>query len=125
MTLLQDHYPAPSIKRWRRQVAQRLILPSHSRDCLALSVMPRSSLHWWREPQQCALEATPAHGLKLLQRGLNTRLRELAARYDARVIDTYLPFRLTPDALIAGDCVHPNDLGHATIFELAKMAAGL
>ena len=72
-----------------------------------------------------ALEATPAHGLKLLQRGLNTRLRELAARYDARVIDTYLPFRLTPDALIAGDCVHPNDLGHATIFELAKMAAGL
>ena len=72
-----------------------------------------------------ALEATPAHGLKLLQRGLNTRLRELAARHDALVIDTYLPFRLTPDALIGDDCVHPNDLGHTTIFELAKMATGL
>ncbi len=72
-----------------------------------------------------ALEATPAHGLTLLQRGLNTRLRELAAKYGARVIDTYLPFRLAPDALIGDDCVHPNDLGHATIFELAKMATGL
>lgn len=65
------------------------------------------------------LEGTPS---RLLIRGLNTRLREIAAKYQARVIETFLPFYLQPDLYIADDCTHPNDAGHAAIFEAAKFA---
>ncbi len=65
------------------------------------------------------LEGSPS---PRLARGMNSRLRELAHKYRAKVIDTFLPFYLNPDALIADDCVHPNDAGHAVILAAAKYA---
>ncbi|MEZ4867601.1 MAG: SGNH/GDSL hydrolase family protein [Caldilineaceae bacterium] len=63
-----------------------------------------------------ALEGLPDSPL---EEGLNDRLRAIADRYDAKVVDLYLPFRADPDALIADDFIHPNDAGHAQILELA------
>ena len=65
------------------------------------------------------LEGSPS---PLLQRGMNTRLRELAKKHRAKVIDTFIPFYLNPDQLIADDCVHPNDAGHSVILKVAKYA---
>lgn len=65
------------------------------------------------------LEGSPS---PRLERGMNARLRELAHKYRAKVIDTFVPFYLNPDALIADDCVHPNDAGYAVILAAAKYA---
>lgn len=66
-----------------------------------------------------ALEGSPS---PRLERGMNDRIRELAHKYGAKVIDTFLPFYLNPDALIADDCIHPNDAGHTVILTAAKYA---
>lgn len=50
-----------------------------------------------------------------LIRGLNDRIRALAAKYRARVADIYVPFLWEADALIDADCIHPTDDGHAVI----------
>lgn len=63
-----------------------------------------------------ALEGLPDSPL---EEGLNNRLRAIAERYDARVVDLYLPFRAAPDTLIAEDFIHPNDAGHTAILEIA------
>jgi lysophospholipase L1-like esterase len=68
-----------------------------------------------------ALEGAPG---TLLARGLNPRLRDLAAKYGARVVDTFGPFFVLPDTLISEDCIHPNDVGYAVIFGLAVSAFG-
>lgn len=65
------------------------------------------------------LEGSPS---PRLERGMNDRIRELARKHGAKVIDTFLPFYLHPDALIADDCVHPNDAGYAVILTAAKYA---
>lgn len=65
------------------------------------------------------LEGSPS---PRLERGMNDRLRELAHKHGAKVIDTFVPFYLNPDALIADDCVHPNDAGHAVIRDAAIYA---
>lgn len=65
------------------------------------------------------LEGSPS---PRLVKGLNTRLRELAQRYQAKVIDTFLPFYLNPDEYIADDCTHPTDKGHFAIFTAAQFA---
>jgi lysophospholipase L1-like esterase len=57
-----------------------------------------------------------------LERGLNTRIRELAAKYQAKVIDIFVPFYLHPDDYIAADCAHPTDQGHYAIFTAATFA---
>ena len=57
-----------------------------------------------------------------LERGMNDRLRELAHKHGAKVIDTFVPFYLNPDTLIADDCVHPNDAGYAVIRDAAIYA---
>ena len=57
-----------------------------------------------------------------LEEGLNDRLRAIAERYDAKLVDLYLPFRAAPDTLIADDFIHPNDAGHAEILDLAIAA---
>ena len=57
-----------------------------------------------------------------LARGLNTRIRELALKYQAKVIDTFLLFYLNADDYIAADCAHPTDQGHYAIFTAAKFA---
>lgn len=60
----------------------------------------------------------------LLVRGLNDRLRDLAAKHGAKVVEIFLAFALNADALIVGppDCVHPNDDGHAVIRDAAVAA---
>jgi len=65
------------------------------------------------------LEGSPS---PRLDRGMNDRIRELAHKYDAKVIDIFLPFYLNADALVAADCVHPNDVGHAVIRDAAIFA---
>jgi lysophospholipase L1-like esterase len=65
------------------------------------------------------LEGSPS---PRLDRGLNDRLRGLAHKYHAKVIDTFLPFYLNADTLVAADCVHPNDTGHAVIRDAAIYA---
>lgn len=65
------------------------------------------------------LEGSPS---PRLERGMNDRLRELAHKHGAKVIDIFVPFYLYPDALIADDCVHPNDAGYAAILAAAKYA---
>ena len=57
-------------------------------------------------------------------RGLNPRLRDLAAKYDANVVDIFAPFFVLPNALIAADCIHPNDTGYAVILGIATSAFG-
>lgn len=51
----------------------------------------------------------------VLARGLNDRLRDLTAKHGGKVVEIYMVFAMNADALIADDCVHPNDTGHAVI----------
>lgn len=66
-----------------------------------------------------ALEGLPNSPLEA---GLNNRLRTIADRYDAKLVDLYPPFRAAPNTLIADDFIHPNDAGHAEILGLALEA---
>jgi lysophospholipase L1-like esterase len=54
-----------------------------------------------------------------LASGLNDRIRDVAARYNAKVIETFFSFASNPDDLVSDDCIHPNDAGHAVICEAA------
>jgi lysophospholipase L1-like esterase len=65
------------------------------------------------------LEGAPG---TVLDRGLNTRIREIAQKYDAQVIDLFLPFAASPNTLVAADCIHPSGLGHQLIALLASQA---
>jgi lysophospholipase L1-like esterase len=58
----------------------------------------------------------------LLTRGLNDRIRDVAAKYGARVIEIYQVFALNADAFISPDCIHPSDAGHQTIADAAQLA---
>jgi lysophospholipase L1-like esterase len=57
-----------------------------------------------------------------LTSGLNDRIRDVAARYDAKVIEIFMEFAENPNELVAADCFHANDAGHDVIFEAAKAA---
>jgi lysophospholipase L1-like esterase len=65
------------------------------------------------------LEGSPS---PRLDRGMNDRIRALAHKYGAQVIDTFLPFYLNADAFVSADCVHPNDAGYAVILNAAIFA---
>jgi len=65
------------------------------------------------------LEGAPG---TVLDRGLNTRIRSIAQKYDAQVIDVFLPFAISPNTLVASDCIHPSGLGHQVIAFLASQA---
>jgi lysophospholipase L1-like esterase len=54
--------------------------------------------------------------------GLNDRIRDVAARYNAKVIEIFSLFASSTTDLVAVDCIHPNDAGHEVIF-FAAMAA--
>jgi lysophospholipase L1-like esterase len=58
----------------------------------------------------------------LLASGLNDRIRDVAARYNPKVIEVFSLFASNPDRLVADDCIHPNDAGHAVIFAQAVSA---
>jgi len=57
-----------------------------------------------------------------LSRGLNDRIRDVAGRYNAKVIEIFLVFAYQPDHYIAEDCIHPNDAGHEVIWSAAYAA---
>jgi lysophospholipase L1-like esterase len=65
------------------------------------------------------LEGAPG---TVLDRGLNTRIRSLAQKYDASVIDLFLPFAANANTFIAADCIHPSGLGYQAIAALAAQA---
>lgn len=59
-----------------------------------------------------ALEGVPGTSIA---DGLNDITRSAAAKHDVEVAEVFLPFFGNEDALITGDCIHPNDDGHALI----------
>lgn len=61
------------------------------------------------------LEGVPG---TVLDEGLNDRIRAIAAKYDAQVVDLFVPFRFNPDAFVAADCIHPSGAGYAIIESL-------
>jgi lysophospholipase L1-like esterase len=65
------------------------------------------------------LEGAPG---TVLDRGLNTRIRSIAQKYDAQVIDLFLPFAINANTWVADDCIHPSVLGHQAIAFLASQA---
>ncbi len=72
-------------------------------------------------PEQVALATGALEGFPgtiLEERGLNDRLREIAAKHDAQVVELFVPFFPPlgdPDELISEDCAHPTDAGHELI----------
>ena len=77
---------------------------------------------------QAALAAVVLEGEAppFLTSGLNDRIRDVAVKYSARVIDVYQVFALKAndpsDDYIAADCIHPDDLGHKAISDAAQFA---
>jgi lysophospholipase L1-like esterase len=71
-----------------------------------------------------ALAAVTLEGLagSVLDRGLNDRIRTVAEKYDAQVVDLHLPFAVRADDWISADCVHPNGAGYAAIAGLTYTA---
>lgn len=72
-------------------------------------------------PEAAALAAVTLEGLdgSVLDRGLNDRIRAIAAKYGARVVDLYIPFALSPNTLVSTDCIHPSGAGYQAIATLA------
>ena len=71
-------------------------------------------------PEAVALGDAVLEGVPgtVLEEGLNDRIKAIAAKYDAQVVDLYGPFRINSDALVAADCIHPNSAGYALITAL-------
>jgi lysophospholipase L1-like esterase len=57
-----------------------------------------------------------------LTSGLNDRIRDVAARYDAEVIEIFISFASNPNKLVSDDCIHATDAGHKIIFDAAVEA---
>jgi lysophospholipase L1-like esterase len=47
-----------------------------------------------------------------LDNGLNDRIRDVAARHNAKVIEVFSVFASDPNRLLNDDCIHSNDAGH-------------
>jgi hypothetical protein len=61
-------------------------------------------------------------GSVLNEGGLNDRIRSVAVRYGARVVDPYVPFWVNASTLISSDCVHPSGAGHQALAMLSGTA---
>ena len=73
-------------------------------------------------PEAVALGDAVLEGVPgtVLDEGLNDRIRAIAAKYGAQVVDLYGPFRINADALVSADCIHPNSAGYALITALVE-----
>jgi lysophospholipase L1-like esterase len=71
-------------------------------------------------PQAALLGTVTLEGAPgtLLDRGLNDRIRDVAAKYDATVVDLFPAFAVLADQLVAADCVHPSGAGYQAILAL-------
>lgn len=58
----------------------------------------------------------------VLEDGLNERIRAVANKYGAQVVDVFFPFAINPDAFVASDCIHPNGAGYHLIESLFEAA---
>jgi lysophospholipase L1-like esterase len=65
------------------------------------------------------LEGAPG---TVLDRGLNARIRTVAAKYDAQVVDLFFPFALSALTLVSTDCIHPSGAGYQAIGSLSWAA---
>jgi lysophospholipase L1-like esterase len=77
-------------------------------------------------PEQVQLGDAALEGAEgtILTRGLNDRIRTVAARRGADVVELFTAFAADPDGLIAEDCVHPNGAGYDVILEAFKTTFG-
>jgi lysophospholipase L1-like esterase len=75
-------------------------------------------------PDVAALGNATLEGLpgSVLDRGLNDRIRSVAAKYAAKVVDLFLPFAAKADTFVASDCVHPSGAGYQAIATLSGAA---
>jgi lysophospholipase L1-like esterase len=55
----------------------------------------------------------------VLDRGLNDRIRSVAEKYGAQVVDLFLPFAVSANTLVAADCIHPSGVGYQAIAMLS------
>jgi lysophospholipase L1-like esterase len=58
----------------------------------------------------------------VLDRGLNDRIRSVAAKYHAHVVDLFLPFAANANTFVASDCIHPSGAGYQAIATLSGAA---
>jgi lysophospholipase L1-like esterase len=65
------------------------------------------------------LEGVPG---TVLDRGLNDRIRAVAERYDAQIVDLFLPFAVNAGTLVSTDCIHPSGAGYQAIGALSWAA---
>ena len=65
------------------------------------------------------LEGVPG---TVLDRGLNDRIRSVAAKYHAHVVDLFLPFAANANTFVASDCIHPSGDGYQAIATLSGAA---
>jgi lysophospholipase L1-like esterase len=57
-----------------------------------------------------------------LERGLNDRIRAVAEKRGAKVVDVFARFQGKEDDLVAADCMHPNSAGYDAILETFEAA---
>jgi lysophospholipase L1-like esterase len=65
------------------------------------------------------LEGAPG---TVLDRGLNDRIRSVAGKYGANVVDLFGPFAVNANVLVASDCGHPSGAGYQAILSLFEGA---
>jgi lysophospholipase L1-like esterase len=65
------------------------------------------------------LEGAPG---TVLDRGLNDRIRSVAERYDATVVDLFVPFAFGANVLVSSDCIHPSGVGYQAVTALFQVA---
>jgi lysophospholipase L1-like esterase len=65
------------------------------------------------------LEGAPG---TVLEDGLNDRIRAIAQRHGAKVVDLFVPFAVNPGGFVAADCIHPSGAGYQTIAFLSRAA---
>jgi lysophospholipase L1-like esterase len=75
-------------------------------------------------PDVAALGTVALEGLDgtVLDRGLNDRIRSVAEKYGAQVVDLFVPFAVSANTLVAADCIHPSGVGHQVIAVLSGAA---
>jgi lysophospholipase L1-like esterase len=73
-------------------------------------------------PEDAALGTVTLEGLEgtVLDRGLNDRIRSVAEKYDAHVVDLFVPFAIGANTLVSADCIHPSGAGHEAIAALSQ-----
>lgn len=75
-------------------------------------------------PEVAALANATLEGADgtVLDRGLNDRIRSVATKHNAQVVDVFLPFAVNANTLVSSDCIHPSGVGYQVIATLSGAA---